>query len=141
MNLTVRAVARLLNVTEARVHDWVTQERLPALRMPDGLRFHRVEVLEWAAARGLKVAPDLFDEERPAARGGAPRAASGPGAGGPGGDVWRLSRGLQKGGIHRGIAASDERAALDAIAGLLPLPPDLDRETVRVLFAARDSLA
>src|SRR5437870_9798790 len=97
MNLNARAAARLLNVTEERIYVWAAEGVLPSHKVQDQLRFNRVELLEWAASRRMKVAPELFQDDR--------RAAGG----------FRLSRALEAGGIHRGVVAADARAALAAI--------------------------
>jgi PTS system nitrogen regulatory IIA component len=126
MNLNARAAARLLNVSLAKVHEWADAGELPSYRVQEQLRFNRVELLEWAASRGLKVSPDLFadDDERPRAGGGG----------------LRLSRALAASGIARDIAAGSERAALEALAARLPLPEGIDRPTVTALFAAREGV-
>lgn len=128
MNLNARAAARLLCVPEAQIYAWVDEGVLPSSRVHDQLRFNRVELLEWAAARRLKVAPELFEEEqrdrRPA----------------PGGS-FRLSKALAQGGIHRDIAARDEASALRALASCLPLPAGIDRDAVIELFASRAGVA
>jgi PTS system nitrogen regulatory IIA component len=127
MNLDARAAARLLCVPVAKIFEWAQEGALPCYKVQEQLRFNRVELLEWAAARRMKVAPELFGEERPAERRGA-------------GNGFRLSRALASGGVFRDVAGESERVVLRTLAMLLPLPPEADRETVAELFAAREGV-
>lgn len=62
MRLTVREVATLLNSPEEAVYRWIEAGELPAHRIEDQYRVNRSELLEWATARRLSVAPRLFHE-------------------------------------------------------------------------------
>jgi PTS system nitrogen regulatory IIA component len=62
MRLTVREVASLLNSPEATVYRWIESGELPAYRIQDQYRINRSELLEWATARKIPVAPELFHE-------------------------------------------------------------------------------
>ena len=62
MRLTVREVATLLNSSEEAVYRWIEAGELPAHRIQDQYRVNRSELLEWATARRLPVAPELFHE-------------------------------------------------------------------------------
>ena len=121
MILDVRAAARLLGAPEEQVYRWAEEGVLPVHRIGEQLRFSRVELLEWAAARRVKVAHDVFaGDERPSR-----------------GPAFSVARALEAGGIHRDVAAADEAGLLRAVGELLPLPDGMGRETARALFAAR----
>jgi PTS system nitrogen regulatory IIA component len=62
MRLTVREVATLLNSPEATVYRWIESGEMPAYRIHDQYRVNRSELLEWATARKIPVAPELFHE-------------------------------------------------------------------------------
>jgi PTS system nitrogen regulatory IIA component len=124
MNMNARAAAHLLCVPEAKIYEWVNEGILPSYKIQEQVRFNRVELLEWAASRRLRVAPELFEDERR----GTNRTAL------------RLSLALAAGGIHRDIVAVDKRMALRALAKLLPLPPTIDPETIANLISAREGV-
>ena len=48
MQLGVRDVAGLFNVSEKTVYRWVKQRKLPVYRVNEQYRFSRAELLEWA---------------------------------------------------------------------------------------------
>ena len=62
MQLVVKDVARLFNVSEKTVYRWIDQGILPAYRINDQYRFNRAELLEWATSRRMNVSPDIFAE-------------------------------------------------------------------------------
>jgi nitrogen PTS system EIIA component len=122
MQLTVRKVSEMLQVSEATVTRWVRQRGLPAQRVAGQFRFNRVEVLDWAFARRINV-------ETSSAGDGA---SSQPGV--------SLSEALEAGGVHYQVPGDDQVAALRAVVSLLPLPEDFDRDLLLRLFVAREAL-
>src|SRR5438034_393382 len=62
MQLGVRDVSKLLNVSEKTIYRWVGQGILPAYRVNEQYRFNRAELLEWATSRKMNVSAAVFDE-------------------------------------------------------------------------------
>ncbi len=62
MNLSVKDAARLLSVSEKTIYRWIKQEVIPAYRVHEQYRFNRAEILEWATARRINVAAEVFQE-------------------------------------------------------------------------------
>ncbi len=50
MQLIVKDVAKLLNVSIKSVYCWITERNLPAQRVGGQFRFNRAELLEWVNA-------------------------------------------------------------------------------------------
>jgi PTS system nitrogen regulatory IIA component len=124
MQLTVRDVSKVLGVSEATITRWIKQRGLPARHVAGQYRFNRAEVLEWATAQNLKVAPDLFDrldDEVDA--------------------VPTLSEALEAGGIFADLPDTSKERALRALVGVLPLPGEVDRELLLRLYLAREASA
>src|SRR5260370_9788890 len=61
MQLTVQEASKFLDVSESTVTRWIRQRGLPAQHVGGQYRFHRAELLEWAAANQIKVSLELFD--------------------------------------------------------------------------------
>lgn len=123
MMLDVKEVARLLTVPEKMVYRWISQNEIPTYKIGQSYRFNRVELLEWATARKMKVSSEIFAEP------------------GESDDTMpTLSEALAEGGIHTGISGADKRGVLEAIVATLPLPSDIDPEFLVAALLARENL-
>lgn len=123
MELQVRDVARLLNVSERTIYRWIKRGLIPAYRIQDQYRFHRAELLEWATARKVPVAPEIFKEKEVS---GAPAV--------------NLVEALRAGGIHYRIGGSDRVSVLREVVAALPLPANVDRDFLLEVLLAREDL-
>jgi len=122
MQLTVRDVATLLNVSEKTVYRWIKAREIPAYRINEQYRFHRAELLEWATARRIGVSADIFQEE-----------GEGP--------LPSLGDALLAGGIAYRLVATDVRSALRAVVEVMRLPEEVNREQLLQVLLAREALA
>jgi PTS system nitrogen regulatory IIA component len=122
MQLTVRDVARFLNVSENVVYRWIGDGDLPAEQVGGQYRFNRTELLEWASVRKLSVSPALFQ-----------RADAGP-------EQPRLDEALAAGGIHHDVPGQDRETVLRAVLERFPLPEDVERELLLQVFLSREAL-
>ncbi len=123
MQLTVRDVAKYLQVSEKTVYRWVNQGLLPAYRMNDQYRFNRAELLEWATSRRMNVSPDIFAE---------PETAATP--------LPKLVEALQAGGIFYRVGGTDKESVLRAVVETLRLPEEVDRNFLLRVLLAREAL-
>lgn len=124
MNLTLRDVAEILNVSERTLYRWIDQEIIPAYRINEQYRFNRAELLAWATSRRLKVTDQLFLE--PETSGTPPPS---------------FSETLAAGGIFYRVDGRDKASALRAAVDLVKLPDDVDRNWVFEMLLARESLS
>ncbi|HEY3215427.1 MAG TPA: PTS sugar transporter subunit IIA [Candidatus Eisenbacteria bacterium] len=123
MELRVRDVARLLNVSEDTVYQWAREGTLPVHRVGEQFRFNRVELQEWAATHGQPVSPRLFASPDPAAA------------------LPSLHDALRRGGITFDVEGSRRDQVLAAVARLPGIPPSVDRALLEQLLIGRESLA
>ena len=121
MRVTVREAAALLDASEERVYEWIESGDLPAHRINDQYRINRSELLEWATARNLPVAPALFHE--------ADADESIP----------SIAESLERGGVFHDVGGATRKEALRSIIALLKLDDEGDRETLLQLLVARDA--
>jgi PTS system nitrogen regulatory IIA component len=124
MELKIRDVAHLLGVPEKQIHEWIKDKGLPAHRIGGSHRFNRAELLEWATARQVPLAGQIFAQ---------PEAGSAR--------LPDLADALQLGGIFHVEGVSDRPAALRVILQHMPLPEETDREFLLEMFLAREALA
>ncbi len=123
MMLDVKEVARYLAVSEKTVYRWISGKEIPAYKIGQSYRFNRVELLEWATERKIKVSHDLFSEEIAA-----------------GSDMPSLTDSLAAGGIHYSLPGSDKENLLRSIVNVMPLPADIDRDFLAEALLARENL-
>jgi PTS system nitrogen regulatory IIA component len=123
-DLSVREAARLLQVPEKTVYRWVREGSIPHDRLRDEIRFNRVELQEWAQARGRPLHPGSLD-----AAPAAPADAGGS-----------LADALARGGIARDVPGATREAVLAAVGGLPGLPEGIDRALLVELLASRERL-
>ena len=123
MQITVRDVAELLNVSEKSVYRWITEGSLPAYRVSGQYRFNRAELLEWATAKKINVSPKIFEETD-----------------GAGGALPDLLDAVQSGGIYYRLGGKDKESVLRGIVEILRLPDDVDREFLLQVLLAREAL-
>jgi nitrogen PTS system EIIA component len=123
MDLRVRDVARLLNVSEQTVYRWARKGSVPAHRVHDQYLFNRVELQEWAALHKHRVSPELF----------TPDGSAEPPPG--------LLAGLERGGIVHDLTGERREEILAAVAHLPGIPASVDKQLLYQLLLAREALA
>lgn len=123
MELKVREVARLLDVSEQTVYRWVRKGSLPAHRVHDQYLFNRVELQEWAALHEHRVSPELL----------APNGSPEP--------LPSLCAAMERGGITYGMSGETREEVLDALTRLPGIPDSVDRSLLYQLLVARETLA
>jgi nitrogen PTS system EIIA component len=123
MQLNVREVARLLNVSEKTIYRWLDGGSIPAYKVNEQYRFNRAELLEWATSRKINVSADIFAE---------PEATPVP--------VPGLAESLDTGGIYYRVGGADKDSVLKAIVRLMHLPDEVDREFLHRVLLAREAM-
>lgn len=119
MKLTVSEAALLLGSAEDRVYAWIEEAELPAQKIRGQFRINRTDLLEWATAHSITLAPRAFRQER-----GTPS----------------LADALRAGGVHHRIEGTDLQTILRNIVDLLPLADSADRDMLLHILLARDTL-
>jgi nitrogen PTS system EIIA component len=123
MQLTVSDVADLLKVSEKTVYRWIKGRKLPSYRFSGQFRFNRAELIGWATANKINVAPDLFEAAEPT-----------------GLQLPSLEEALRSGGIFYRLSGHDKPAVLRGVVEHLRLPEDIDRELLLQMMLAREAL-
>jgi PTS system nitrogen regulatory IIA component len=123
MTLSVRDVAKLLQVSEKTVYRWIRQGILPAYRVAEQYRFNRAELLEWATSRKMNVSAELIEE---------PESSAVP--------IPTVVEALEAGGIYYRLTGGAKPAVLRAVVEHLRLPDEVDREFLLRVLLAREAL-
>jgi PTS system nitrogen regulatory IIA component len=123
MQLDLRDASRFLGVDESTMYRWARRGEIPAGLVHDQYRFDRVDLLEFAAARGIKVSPEMLAE---------------PDSGGQ--RLPSLADAVRAGGVHHYVPGSDKAAVLQAVVEGLRLPGNIDRGFLLQMLLAREQL-
>ena len=121
MQLDLRDAAGFLGVDESTLYRWARRGEIPARLVHDQYQFDQVDLLEFATARGIQVAPEML-----LAEGAQPMP--------------RLSEAVRAGGVHFDVAGTDKASVLRAIVDTLPLPAGVDRDFLHQMLLAREHL-
>lgn len=123
MDLSVKEAARLLNTSENVLYRMIRDGTIPSRRIGDHHRLNRVELLEWATARNMKVSPELFrDEEAPP----SPELI--------------LADALAAGGFIYDVEGGDKPAVLRSLCSRLSLPQGVSADDLFAVLMARETL-
>jgi PTS system nitrogen regulatory IIA component len=121
MQLFVKDVAGILNVSEKTIYRWIKKNAIPFYRINDQVRFNRAEILEWATGQRLKVSPEIFAES------GETNLPS-------------LAEALRAGGVVYRVGGHDGPSVLKSMVDVLSLPEEVDRPYLYEVLMARESL-
>lgn len=123
MQLTVRDISKLLNISERTIYRWIKSESIPAYRIHDQYRFNRAEILEWATANRIGISHEIFQEPQD---NNIPQTS--------------LSHALKTGGIHYRIGGKDKESVLRSVVETVQLPEKVNREFLLKVILAREEL-
>jgi PTS system nitrogen regulatory IIA component len=123
MMIGLKEVAQILAVSEKTIYRWIAKKEIPAYKIGESYRFNRVELLEWATARKIKVSYKIFDEPFESDN-----------------DISSLTESLNIGGIHYRIPGTDKESVLKSIVHIMHLPDDVDKEFLIGALIARENL-
>lgn len=119
----LKEVAQLLAVSEKTIYRWIAKNEIPAYKIGESYRFNRVELLEWATAKKIKVSCEIFKEPLESEDG-----------------MPSLTESLQVGGIHYRIPGTNRESVLKSIVNIMHLPDDVDKEFLIGALMARENL-
>ena len=122
MHLDVKDVARILRVSDKTIYRWIKQGVMPAYRINDQYRIHRMELMQWVTARKIPVSQEIFRE--------------------PEADVEDLSlaSALEGGGILYRVGGNDKESAIHEVVNAMRLPEEVDRDFLKRVLLAREDL-
>jgi PTS system nitrogen regulatory IIA component len=123
VQLTLRAAAGYLGVSESTVRRWIADRGLPVHEANERLYLNAMELWEWAVEHGVPVSRSLLNRERRSPDPVPPMSAL-----------------LRAGGVVYDIAATDKRQVLREFVARLPLPPEQDRATLLAVLEAREAM-
>ncbi len=124
MELGLKQVAEIFGVAETKVISWIKNGNFPCIVVGDQYRFHRADLLEWAATRGQSFSPSIYAK----VNGDLTPAGT------------HLTDALRLGGVKKNVTGEGLRGVLSAGLDGLPVPASLGVEGLVDLFLSRESV-
>ncbi|MFO0945132.1 MAG: PTS sugar transporter subunit IIA [Planctomycetota bacterium] len=122
MDLSIRDVAKALDVSERTVFRWIEEDDLPAVHVNEQFHVNRAELLEWATMHRKSLSPKMFEPES-----------------------WNsdvppsLADAIQVGSVHYDVPAIDAPGALRELVRRMPIE-ESERDMVWELMVRRESI-
>ena len=123
MQLSVKDVAKLLNVTDQTIYRWIKQESIPVYRINEQCRFNRAEILEWATSKRIPISIEALTEADSSKT-----------------QLPTLLDALKSGGVYYRIEGTDKATVLRNMVEVMRLPEEVDREFLCQVLLARETL-
>ena len=123
MQLSVKDVAKLLNVTDQTIYRWIKQDSIPVYRINEQCRFNRAEILEWATSKRIPISIEALTEADSSKA-----------------QLPTLLDALKSGGVYYRIEGTDKATVLRNMVEVMRLPEEVDREFLCQVLLARETL-
>lgn len=132
MDLRIKDVAELLNVSETTVRRWLIDGKIPAYRINQQYRFNRTEIEDWVIHFKEKSQGDSpFVEASVSLEGSLP---------GTGNKQFSLYRAIHKGGVLAGISGDTKEEVIRTTVKTIASDLNLDIEVLSELLLDRENL-
>lgn len=126
MDLKLKDVAQLLDVSEATVRRWISDSKIPFYRLNQQYRFSRSEIENWMLSCKQEGGFSPFDQEDLECRLGSHQ--------------FGLYRAVHKGGVYAGIEGNTKEEVICAAMQRIALDLRLDAEVITELLLDRERL-
>ena len=123
MELGARQVAALLDISEKKLYQWISQKKIPVIRVGAQYRFNKARLIEWAISQRIQLPPSIFAEDEPDHS-----------------VAQKLDETLQRGGVFYNVKGADVQAVLEQVISLMPLSKGVDKDYVLQVLLARETM-
>lgn len=120
MQLTLRNILQIFQVSEKVVNEWIDKKKMPCVKINERYRFNYIHLLEWALENNIKLTSEIFNISE---------AQS---------EESLLSGAFKRGDIHYDILGNNQEEVLKAVVEILPLPEGMDRSNLFDMLWTRE---
>ncbi|MEM1282462.1 MAG: PTS sugar transporter subunit IIA [Chlamydiota bacterium] len=125
MDLTIKDVAGLLNVSEATINQWIVEGSIPCYRVSDQYRFSRIEIEDWVLSKQSGDSP--FNK-------GHEEVESG------GSQQFSLFRSIHKGGVLHEVPGDNKEEVIRNAMKVIAKDLNLDHDVLSEMLIDRENL-
>lgn len=138
MDLKIKDVADLLNVSETTIRRWLAEGKIPAYRLNHQFRFSRIEIENWVMSCKMnKEAAPFVENEVVSLDDEKTKKIIGNQIGT---QAYSLFRALYKGGIIDGVAGDTKAEVFKKVVGIISKNLNLDAEVLNELLIDRENM-
>ena len=121
MELKIKDIVDLLQISEKTVYRWIKDKKIPCYRINHQYRFNRAEINEWILSSKIELSSSLINLSNPE------RQDS-------------LAQLLEKGGIVPNIAGENVREALQNALQRINTPQNISKEEILSALLSREEM-
>jgi len=126
MDLTIKDVADLLNVSKATIEQWIVEATIPCYRIDDQYRFSRIEIEDWVLKKQAEDFPFNNSSEKNSESAGNQQ--------------FSLYRAIHKGGVFHQVSGSDKIEVIRNTMATVAKDLNLDADVLAELLIDRENL-
>ncbi|MEG8946702.1 PTS sugar transporter subunit IIA [Rosettibacter firmus] len=119
MELKIKDIVKLLNVSEKTVYRWIKENKIPCYKINHQYRFNRAEINEWILSNKIELLPSLINISL---------------------NQNNLSSLLEKGGVYYDIEGDTVSDVLRNAVNVINIPQNLSRENILSALLKREEL-
>lgn len=121
MELKIKDIVELLNVSEKTVYRWIKEKKIPCYRINHQYRFNRAEINEWILSNKIELSSSAFHLSTTS-------------------DKHLVSQLLAKGGVIPDVEGITVYQVLESAVGKIPIPSTKSKEEILSALLHREEL-
>jgi len=121
MELKIKDIVDLLQVSEKTVYRWIKDKKIPCYRINHQYRFNRTEINEWILSNKIELSSSLIHLTNPERRDSLPQL-------------------LEKGGIVTHVSGENVREVLRSAVQKIMTPQNISKEEILSALLSREEL-
>lgn len=139
MDLKIKDVADLLNVSETTIRRWLLDGKIPAYKLNRQYRFSKIEIENWMMKRKLKLTEDEHDF-LPTQTGESEVFSKKEGQPQMGNQQFGLYRAINRGGVFAKVKGETKEELIENVTPLIAKQLRLDPDVLTELLLDREEL-
>lgn len=140
MDLKIKDVADLLNVSETTIRRWLAEGKIPAYRINNQYRFSRTEIETWVMSQKLGQFASDTPFQKPTEETNLAPVKNGSQKNSLGGKQFSLYRALHKGNVVLNVPGSNKEEIIKTTMQTIAEEVDLDADVISDLLMDREQL-
>jgi len=121
MELKIKDIVDLLQVSEKTVYRWIKDKKIPCYRINHQYRFNRTEINEWILSNKIELSSSLINLTNPERRDSLPQL-------------------LEKGGIVTHVSGENVREVLRSAIQKIATPQNISKDEILSALLSREEL-